>query len=367
MKRVLLLGDYSGFNKNLKKGLEELGCNVTLFSNGDYWKKISGGDDILYNISSDRLINKFNDRIIQPIINRKRFYGYDIVQSIHEVVFEPYINSLMLNTIKERNGQLFINKCGNSVTVYRAWKAGKLGYYIFDGNPDKYKRYTSNRISDILARKSEDYVDKIADGIVPMGYEYAVGISGYRNRKPTIAQPIDLSELDYSPNIVKDRIVFYHGITRSADKGSDYIQKAFEIIQRKYPNDVKMIIADKMPYDKYIETIKKANVIVDDCKGLGWGMNSCIAMALGRLAMSHATRESYEEFGLRETPIFCITHDVNQIVSQIESIIEKRNSIEEMGFKSREFVENNHDCIKVAEKYIKVWCNEDIKINLNEL
>ena len=133
------------------------------------------------------------------------------------------------------------------------------------------------------------------------------------------------------------------------------IEKAFEIVQNKYPNDVNMVIADKMPYDKYIETIRNANVIVDDCKGLGWGMNSCIAMALGRLAMSHATKESYEEFGLTETPVFCISYDVNQIVSQIESIIEKRNYIEEFGFKSRAFVEENHDCIKVAEKYLMAW------------
>ena len=40
--RVLLIGEYSGFFLNLKKGLEKLGVDCTLAANGDGWKAIEG-------------------------------------------------------------------------------------------------------------------------------------------------------------------------------------------------------------------------------------------------------------------------------------------------------------------------------------
>ena len=36
--RILLLGEYSNVHATLEKGLRELGHDVTLISNGDFWK-----------------------------------------------------------------------------------------------------------------------------------------------------------------------------------------------------------------------------------------------------------------------------------------------------------------------------------------
>lgn len=356
MKKILLLGDYSGFNKNLKRGLEAHGVEVKLLSNGDIWKKIPGMDEILYVMDSDsNAIRKLNDRVIQPIIRSEKLCEYDVVQLIHEVIYEPIVNSYIVGKLKKQNGSLFVSACGNAYSVYKAWKNGLMDYYTFDDNPHKAERYTSHKLRDVIARRSEVYVDNLADGIIPMAYEYAVGLRNHKNSKPTIAAPVDLSELSYSPNIVKDKIVFYHGVTRSSDKGSEYISKAFDIIKEKYPNDVEMIIADRIPYVEYIKKIRKVNVAVDCCKELGWGINPCITMALGRVTMSCATEDSIKELGLEKTPIFHISPDVDQIVSQIETIIANKGKIEEWGYDSRKFVEINHDCVKVAEKYIKTW------------
>lgn len=37
--RILLVGEYSGVHTNLKVGLEKLGAEVLLVSEGDVWKK----------------------------------------------------------------------------------------------------------------------------------------------------------------------------------------------------------------------------------------------------------------------------------------------------------------------------------------
>jgi hypothetical protein len=54
-------------------------------------------------------------------------------------------------------------------------------------------------------------------------------------------------------------------------------------------------------------------------------------------------------------PVINIRPSVDQIVFEMEKIIENKNGIQEMGRRSREYVEKNHNYIKIAQEYIDTW------------
>ncbi len=353
--KILLVGEFSGFYLNLKQGLEELGADVTLAANGDGWKQIPGADRPLYRTKDTDKPRKIYYKLIQPVLKKKDLQGYDVVQMVHESAYRPYINSYMVKCLKEQNGSLYVNVAGNCYSLYRAWKDGYLGYYTFDDNPEKHEMYTGGGLRREMTRRTECYVDRIADGIIPVMYEYAVGVRDLPNCKRTIPLPFNAGKTEYKTNRPSGRLVFYHGILREKDKGTAYIRQAFEIVQKKYPNDVEMLVCGRLPFQEYLEVLRKTNILVDQCKEHCWGMNACYGMAQGKVVLGGASRNSLKEFGLLKSPVLHIKPDVEQIVAQIEYVLENRNRVEEWGYESRRFVEEFHDYRKIAQKYINVW------------
>ena len=353
--KVLLLGEYSGFYLNLKQGLQELGVEVKLVANGDGWKQIPGADEPVFLERDESKIKKIYNRLIIPELNKNKYKDYDVVQLVTEGIYRPYINSDMIRTLKKNNGKLFVNIAGNHSTLYQSWKDGKLGYYTYDNNPEKAGPFTEKGFRQEMTRRSERYVDKIADGVIPVMYEYAVGIRHWENCRETIPLPFNAKEIQYQENKVGDKLVFYHGLLRPKDKGGEYITEALETLKKKYPNDVEIHIHKQLPLKEYLEVISKTNVLLDQCKEHCWGMNACYGMALGKVVLGGASRNSLKEFGLKESPVLHVKPDVNQILSQLEYVLENRKNVTQWGYESRKFVEEFHDAKRIAQKYLDTW------------
>ena len=353
--KVLLLGEYSGFYYNLKRGLQELGVEVDLFANGDGWKQIPGADRPLYKDGDTFPVKRIYNKIIVPELQKKLYSGYDVVQMVHENLFSSYINSDMIKAIKKNNGSIYVNISGNHPTVYKAWQDGKLSYYTYNDNEEKAEPFTSNELCYRLYRKSSSYIDSIVDGVIPIMYEYAVGIRDWANCKPTIPLPFDASEIEYKENKVGSKVFFYHGLLRPKDKGGAYIKEAMEILRDKYPNDVEICVADTLPLKEYLEVLSKTNVMVDQCKEHCWGMNACYGMALGKIVLGGASHNSLKEFGLESSPVVHVMPNVEQIVKQLEYVLENRARIPQWGEESRRFVEEFHDAKRIASMYLDVW------------
>lgn len=353
--KVLLLGEYSGFYYNLKRGLQELGVEVDLFANGDAWKQIPGADRTLYRDGDASPIKRIYNKIITPQLQKKLYSGYDVVQMVHENLFSSYINSSMIKAIKKNNGKVYVNISGNHPTLYKAWQEGKLGYYTYNDNDEKAVPFTSDKLTYRLYRKSSAYVDKVVDGVIPIMYEYALGIRDWTNCKPTIPLPFDTSEIEYKENKVGSKVFFYHGLLRPKDKGGAYIKAALEILRDKYPNDVEICVADILPLKEYLEVLGKTNVMVDQCKEHCWGMNACYGMALGKVVLGGSSYNSLKEFGLASSPIVHIMPNVEQILKQLEFVLENRSHISQWGEESRHFVEEFHNAKRIASMYLDVW------------
>lgn len=358
--KVLLLGEFSGFFTNLKHGLQELGVDVTLASCSDNWKKIDGTDIKLFDNNYHNYLEKINNLIFEPYINRNILSGYDVVQMVHPIPYSLYINRYMFDYIKKNNGSVFVSVAGDCYSVYKSYKEGKLGYYVYDDNPENCLPYEGSNYKTKIRIRQEEYIFDNVDGIIPIMYEYAVGVRKRKNCLNTIPLPFDASSIEYTPNVVKNKIVILHGIIREKYKGSQIIKEALNIIASKYPNDVEVIIDGKMPLSDYLQLLRRTNVLIDQCKEHCWGMNACYAMAEGRIVLGGASRNSLKEFNISNSPIIHIKPEVNQIVAQIENIIDRKREIEMLGLQSRQFVEDFHNCIKIAQQYVDVWKGNQI-------
>lgn len=340
------MGEYSGFFNNLKNGLIKEGHYVKLVANGDGWKQIDGADMPLYKDARD----------YRGILNSiKEYNGYDIVQIINPYIYKHIINQIALRKIKSQNERICMSAAGDDANVYKMYLSGKYKYYVYDENPDIDKIYNPKSIRGKLIYLDDYLVSTMVDAIIPTNYEYAEAYRKFKKVKKTIPMPVDYENILYQENKVKNKIVFFHGINRIEAKGSYYIIEAMKTIQERYPNDVEIIINSRMPLNEYLEAMNKVNVVLDQCKGYGLGMNALYAMSQGKIVMGGNEPESAIELGTENPPVYNIIPDKDQIMREMETIIENKKVITDLGEKSRKYIEKYHDCRKIARQYINVW------------
>ncbi|AEF86343.1 putative glycosyltransferase [Treponema primitia ZAS-2] len=352
---IVLLGEFSGFNKNLNEGLRALGHNSRVIASGDGWK----------NIDVDILIKQNNNNIIEKLKYRYKWYHvlsnikkYDIVQLINPWILRLkfFPSYYIIKSLLRNNKKTFLSAAGDDAYY---WKYGRkqLRYGPFEDSLkyDIKKNKSVCEKPDFIA--FNQFIADNCKGIIPISYEYAISYKIHNNCRKFIPLPINTDSISYSPNIVRDKIVIFHGLNRYGSKGTRFIEKAFKILQEKYPHDLELIIDGKMPLNIYLDVMRRTNVVVDQTYGYSCGMNAIYALAMGKIVMGGAEPESLALLGVDKSPIINILPDVDDIVRKVEWILDNKNNIEKIGYEGRAFVEENHNYIKIAEQYIDVWNN----------
>lgn len=352
--KVLLLGEFSSLHRFLKEGLQELGnIEVCLASNGNGWKKIGGADKPLFDESGSGIKRKYQV-LIEPYSIAKDFIGFDVVQLINTRLYSTLINENIIKKIVKQNNCISLCACGTDYALFRTYKQRKLEYYMYDYDKVPLKLYDSRTVKGLLNCKSDKQISELADVIIPSLYEYQIGYQGNKIYD-VIPFPINLSEIKYKENVVKDKMVFFHGINRELSKGTSFIREAMLRLKQNYPNDVEVILEGRMPYKEYVEVMNRANVVIDQCLSYGYGINACIAMAQGKVVLSGNRMETKSAFGIDESPIIHVYPDADTIYNQLVSVLEQRNNMKDMGYASRKYVEEVHDHIKIAQRYLNAW------------
>lgn len=355
--RIMLLGEFSSLHKYLKDGLKENGYkDVTIASNGDGWKNIPGAD-VAISKDSNRIFGKIYGKIIVPIKFAFSIKDYDIVQLINPSVFPFFLNPLLIRIIRKRNKKICLLAAGDDFAIVDAYKKGAFEYYSYDYDKNSVKDYRKKTFRGLTYIRSGEYLEKKADMVIPTAYEYwkAYKMRRIANLTKVIPFPINIDNVEYTPNIVQDKICFFHGLNRELTKGTQFIRPALEKLEKKYPNDVEVIIAGNMPFEEYTKVLKKANVVVDQCCTYGYGINACVSLAMGKVVMSGCRSETLEIINERESPIIEIRPNTDFIYKQLELIVKNKSSICEWGFKSREYVEKNHNYKNIARLYLEEW------------
>lgn len=363
--RILLLGEYSGFYRYLKEGLLELDVDVHHAANGDSmcpWKQIEGADSLLY-LMGGKGIRKVYNQYVSPFNRARLFRNYDVIQIINPSLYPGFMmNHILTKQIVESNGRFVLSSAGDDYVLWKAYQKGIYEYFTYDDDYSAGRRF--NRLTpwgraEIFYQKS--IIDR-ADLIIPCAYDYkmAYGSIPVLKEKTTnvIPLPVNCNSIEYRENVVKGKLVFFHGINREIAKGTKYIRAALLELQERYPNDVEIIINNRMPFEQYLEAMRRANVVIDQCKAYSYGMNAIIAMAQGKVVMSGNHPVSHANGDI--PPVIWIQPNERQIYERLVGILSTRDQISIQGLESRNYVVNKHNHVSVARQYLEKWQSKNV-------
>lgn len=360
---VLIIGEFSGFAYNLKKGFESLGHHVIVVQNGDGYKKIpSSGDDVYYEhkylyfgkkkiLQSASLFNWLATKKIKKTILQKKIH-FDIIVIICDSFVStswktagfPYS---LLKKYRNEGSKIILTTCGGDA-AYK--KYVRDHYYFKQGFPQGVKVPSKDSISKLKE------IIRLVSCIVPTAYDYDYTIRKFIKEEEInppkikyIQLPIKEEDITISKN---DKTLIFHGLNRPIRKGTPYIKEALLRIKEKYADIVDVVIDGKMPFERYCKLMNDVDILVDQTNSHGFGINAGMGLMKGKVVLSGNTKEESNLRGY-DCPIINIEPDSNMIYNIIENLILDNNKIKELKEKSRNYALTYLRADIVAKQYIE--------------
>ena len=359
--KILLIGEYSNVHATLAEGLRHLGHEVTVVSNGDFWKAYPRDIDV------SRPAGRWGGlRLLAKIYTLlPRLRGYDVVQLINPMFFELKAERLfpLYRYLRQHNRKVFLGGFGMDwYWVHTCVTRKPLRYSDFNigetlrTNPDALRERhdwlgtAKGRLNQLIAND--------CDGIITGLYEYWACYHPVFPQKTTfIPFPIRLPETPM-PVTPSSKVVIFIGINRerSAYKGTDIMLLAAQEVCRRYPQAMELRVAESVPFNKYQEMMDGADAILDQLYSYTPSMNPLLAMSKGIICIGGGEPENYEiinETALR--PIINVAPTYDSVFHELEQLVLHPERIPELKRQSGAYVRKHHDYLKVAQQYIDFW------------
>lgn len=359
---ILLLGEYSNVHATLAEGLRALGHQVTVVSNGDFWKDYPRDIDVSRPkglFSGLRLLRK-----IYTILPKLK--GYDVVQLINPLFFELKAKRLfwIYRYLRKHNKKVFLGGFGMDwYWVHTCTYDKSLRYSDFNiGSETRQDPEAKKYQRDWLGTSKEKLNKMIAedcDGIITGLYEYwACYHPAFPEKTTFIPYPIKMPETYSTKRAQHSKVVLFIGINRerSAYKGTDIMQKAVEDIRHQYGHRMKFVVAESVPFAEYQQMMEKTDAILDQLYAYTPSMNALLAMSKGIICIGGGEPENYEiihETELR--PIINVEPTYESVFKAIEDLVLHPDRIPDLKCQSVEYVQRHHDYLKVAQQYLDFW------------
>lgn len=376
--KILLMGEYSNVHATLAEGLRKLGHEVTVLSNGDFWKnyprdinmvrkpgKLGG---ILYLIKLYTIVHKLR--------------GYDIVQLINPMFLELKAERIfpIYRYLRKHNRKVVLAAFGMDY------------YWVSVCCQDKPLRYSDFNIGDDLRtnadalKERKDWlgtakerlnrmIAEDCDGIIAGLYEYWVCYQPHFPQKTTfIPYPIHTYTQSYQdrdkgassvetasvdiPKRPSQKLKLFIGInkTRSEYKGTDIMLKAAEDVQRKHPERMKLVVAESVPFSEYCKMMNGSDAIMDQLYSYTPAMNALEAMSKGIICIGGGEEANYDILGEQTLrPIINVRPTYESVYSETERLIMHPERIAQLKKESLEYIAKHHDYVKVARRYEEIY------------
>ena len=357
MMRILLLGEYSNVHNTLAKGLRQLGHEVTVASNGDFWKDYPRDQDLA------RRKGKLGGLALMAKVAMllPRWREYDVVQLINPMFLELKAERIfpVYHYLRRHNRHIVLCAMGMDY------------YWVKECIERKPLRYSDFNIGDTLRtddcamRERRDWIGtpkaklnvEIAndcDAIVTGLYEYDVC---YRPNFPkkTNFIPFPIISATLSP-LASHHSPFrlFIGISRgrSAYKGTDIMLRAAEDLLAQYPDKMQLLKAEGVPFQQYKDMMDGSDVILDQLYSYTPSMNPLLAMSKGIICVGGGEPENYEILGEKELrPIINVEPCYESVRDELEQLLLHPERVPELKRQSVEYVRRHHDHLKVARQY----------------
>lgn len=370
--KILLMGEYSNVHATLAEGLRKLGHEVTVLSNGDFWKNYPRDIDLV------RKPGKLGGIAYMARLYRilPKLRGYDIVQLINPMFLELKAERILpiYRYLKQHNRKIILGGFG-------------MDYYWVSGccynKPLRYSDFNigeSLRTNTDALKERKDWlgtekgrlnqmIAEECDGIVTGLYEYWTCYHPIFPDKTTFipfpikphipapAQKDSQAHIEDSQVLsmtIPEKIKIFIGINRSRSeyKGTDIMLKAAQAIAEKYPNKLELRKAENLPFQEYVKMMNGSDAILDQLYSYTPSMNPLEAMSRGIICIGGGEPENYEilhETNLR--PIINVQPNYESVCKELEKLILHPELIPILKKQSIEYIEKHHHYIKVAQKY----------------
>ena len=361
--KILLLGEYSNVHATLAEGLKLLGHEVTVVSNGDFWKNYPRDIDLTRTYTKWGGI-KYMARLYRLL---PRLRGFDIVQLINPMFLELKAEHILpiYRYLKRHNKRMIL--CGFGMDWYwvnTCCTAKPLKYSDFNiGNELRTDANALKERKDWLGTAKERLNKEIAndcDGIVTGLYEYHVCYHPIFPEKTTyIPYPIKMEEPAMEHTGGTDgKIKIFIGInkTRHTYKGTDIMLDAAMELQKKYPQRMTLTKVESVPFSTYQKLQNGSDAILDQLYSYTPSMNSLLAMSKGIVCIGGGEPENYDLIGEHELrPIINVGPTRESVCEGIEYLISHSEELPILKRQSIEYVIRHHDFLKVAREYVAFY------------
>lgn len=362
--KILFIGEYSNVHATLAKGLRELGHDVTVASNGDFWKDYQRDIDLARHPGFSGTAEYFL-RLYQTIPMMK---GYDIVQLINPLFFElkASIHQPIYRFLRHHNKKIVLGAFGmDYYWVNECVERKQLRYSDFNFGDqlrtDPEALYYRNDWTGNAKEKLNRYIAEDCDAIIAGLYEYWTCYQPCFPEKTTfIPYPIVIREDDNTHFIAHHPIHIFIGINqaRSAYKGTDIMLRAAKRIEAEYPEHVRLMVAENVPFERYHEMLNEADLLLDQLYSYTPAMNGLQAMSQGIICVGGGEPENYEILGETQLrPIINVLPNEDSVYEQLKQLIINPEHIAELKKQSKEYIRQHHDYRNVAYQYEQLYEN----------
>lgn len=363
--KILLLGEYSNVHWTLGKGLRQLGHQVTVVSNGDFWK------DYPRDIDVSRPPGRWGGALLMARLHAllPRLRGYDIVQLINPLFFEVKAERIFhfYRVLRQHNGALVLGAFGMdhywvSVNTYEK----PLRYSDFNlGDAVRTDECALKEQREWLGTAKEGLNRLIAidcDAIVTGLYEYHATYSPrFPGKTRFIPFPIDLPPAPLQPAAgpaVPGPLRIFVGISRgrSAYKGTDIMLRAARAVEAKYPGRLELRVANGVPFEEYQHLMDGSDAILDQLYSYTPSMNSLLAMSKGIICIGGGEPENYDILGeTKLRPVVNVLPTYESVFAEIERLVLHPELVPVLKQQSIAYVRRHHDYTKVARQYEQLY------------
>jgi glycosyltransferase involved in cell wall biosynthesis len=289
--------------------------------------------------------------------------NYDVVQLINSDAIEtyPFASRYLLKKLFCQNKKISLLICGEDTPIIEFLLKKEMKYSILSPlfiNQNLKKNYNySLKYVQPNYRKTFNFITEKSSSIITSDLDYKIPMEKMGYDSKFIPNPINTDKITFEPLKIADKIIIFLGINESSSvkKGSEFFEKALEIIKEKYPNQVETIVTRSIPYQQYIAAYDKAHILLDQIYSYDQGYNALEAMAKGKVVFTGAENEFYKQYNLTEKVTVNALPDVDYLVNELSNLIENPKEIITIGKRARTFVEKEHHYLKITEKYLETW------------
>ena len=374
--KILLIGEYSNLHNSLKKGLIELGHEVTLVSFGDGFKDFSSdirlsrknfSNSLSFIKTVFNLVFKYpysfyvKSLKLQRVLDKLK--GYDVVQLINEHAIGglPTIEKIQLKRIKKTNGALFLLSCGDDfINISYYMTSDEIKYSIMTPLLKDKKLNSKYSYSLKYLRKPFQKLSKrihnISNGIIASDLDYHLPLKNNPKYLGMIPNPVVLDKR-IAKKKSNSNLRILLGINSSSyiKKGVRYFEDALSQIEEKYP-EVDIQITKNLPFEKYLDQLNQCDIFLDQVFAYDQGYNALEAMALGKVVFTGAEDEFLSHYDLEEDEVAInALPDVNYLVEKLSKLIGNPKKIIDIGKNAKAFIEKHHEATAIAKKYVDTW------------